>query len=65
MGNPYIALLTPWMVLLTVVTYRLLGSERAGVLIIIAGVVGIATIAAQSRRPADRAAQVTGVRPGE
>jgi hypothetical protein len=53
------------MVLLTVVTYRLLGSERAGVLIIIAGVVGIATIAAQSRRPADRAAQVTGVRPGE
>ena len=45
----FVALLTTWVVLLAVVTYLLLGWESAGVLITIAGVVGITTIAAQSR----------------
>ena len=44
----FVALLTTWVVVLTVVTYLLLGWASAGVLIAIAGVVGIATVAFHS-----------------
>jgi hypothetical protein len=44
----FVALLTAWVVVLAVVTYLLLGWESAGVLIAIAGIVGIATVAFQS-----------------
>lgn len=44
----FVALLTSWVSFLAVVTYLLLGWESAGVLIALAGVVGIATVAFQS-----------------
>jgi hypothetical protein len=46
----FVAMLTAWVVLLAVVTYLFLGWESAGVLIIVAVLFAIATIAAQSRR---------------
>jgi membrane associated rhomboid family serine protease len=62
----FVAMLTAWIVLLAVVTYLLLGWESAGVLIVVAGLFGFATIAAQSRRHRgqDRAG-VTVVSPAE
>jgi hypothetical protein len=47
----FVALLTTWVAVLTVVTYLLLGWASAGVLIAIAGIVGIATVAFQSSAP--------------
>jgi hypothetical protein len=44
----FIALLTTWVGLLAVTTYLLLGWAIAGVLIAIAGVMGIGTVAFQS-----------------
>ena len=45
----FVALLTAWVVVLALATYLLLGWESAGVLITVAGLFAIATIAAQSR----------------
>jgi hypothetical protein len=45
----FIAMLTAWVILVTVVTYLLLGWESAGALIGVAGLFAIGTIAVQSR----------------
>jgi hypothetical protein len=55
----FVAVLTSWVVVLALVTYLLLGWVSAGVLITVAAVFVIATIAAQSRqhRRQDRTVQ--------
>jgi uncharacterized membrane protein YccC len=47
----FIALLTTWVGLLAVATYLLLGWASAGLLVVILGVMGIGTIAFQTRHP--------------
>jgi hypothetical protein len=46
----FVAMLTAWVAFLAVVTYLLLGWVSAGVVIIVAGLFGIAMNAAQSRQ---------------
>jgi Flp pilus assembly protein TadB len=47
----FVALLAAWVACLVAVTYLLLGWQSAGVLLTVAGLFGIATIAIQSRQP--------------
>ena len=47
----YAGLLTAWVVLVAVVTYLLLGWASAAALIAVVGLVGLGTVAIQSRQP--------------
>ena len=47
----YTAMLTAWVALVAAVTYLLLGWASAAALIVVAGLLGLGTVAVQSRTP--------------
>jgi hypothetical protein len=46
----FVAMLTAWVILVAIVAFLLLGWESAGAIIIVAGLLGMGTVAVQSRQ---------------